>query len=225
MDSFRPLTPRQSLALAVLGPVVLAAFLGLLGHLLGIPAQAGALDPKPLPPDKKVQLPRPPASFVPPAPAAHPLTMESLAGILAAGACEDWPRGFASPSAVVALRVVKPEGTYLYHHRAGAESHLEKTGEGAAAASAAAALALPPESQGAAALLLVSAVEAAGAKSARLDGAAAAGRAAERARVAAESAGLRARVESKFDPGAAIERFRVPATEVPLLVVAIGTTR
>ena len=225
MDSFRPLTPRQSLALAVLGPVVLAAILGLLGHLLGIPAQAGAVDPKPLPPDKKVELPRPPASFVPPAPAAHPLTTESLAGILGAGACEDWPRGFATPSAAVSLRVVKPEGTYLYHHLVGAPSHLEKTGEKELMANVAAALALPRESQGAAALLLVSVVEAAGAQSARLDGAAAAGRAAERARVAAESAGLRARVESKFDPAAAIERFRVPATEVPLLVVAIGASR
>lgn len=222
MDVFQPLTRRQSLVLAIAGPAVLAALLGLLGHFLGIPAQAGAIDPTPLPSGPTVPLPRP--QSLAPAPAAQPLTLEALSTILAAGACEDWPRSFRSPSSAVALRVAKNEGVYRYHHRAGDASVLEKAGS-ATSEGLGAALGLEAFPKGAVAFVLVSAVESAGAKAARLESAAAAGRAAERARMAAEGSGLRAQILDRFDPAAALERFLVPATEVPLQIVVLGATR
>lgn len=228
MDSYTPLTRRQSLALAVGGPLALAFLLGLLGHFLGIPAQAESAAPAPIPEGRAVPLPRPPA--LAPMPPAHPLTLEALSTVLAAGACESWPRAFDAPLAAISLRVAKSEGTYRYHHR-GDASVLEKQGDakGAAAAPTLAALSasLRIESRvtGPVAFVLVSAVETAGAKAARLETAAAAGRAAERVRVAAEGLGLRAEVVDRFDPAAALERFTVPATEVPLQIVVLGAVR
>ncbi len=224
MKPYRTLSRRQSLALAIGGPAALAALSALGGGLIGIRAPAVALDPSPPVPDgERVPLPRP-ASPGGGAAAPRPLTLESLSSVLAAGACEDWPRSLAAASPAVTIRYSGKDGTFVYHHGGGGGSGAALVRQGKTGGEGlAAALGLAQEvSDGAGGFVLVSSIEPADSKGPRIESAAAAGRAAERVRIAAEGLGLRARLTDRFAARASIERFGLGPTEAPLLIVVLA---